>query len=807
MSLLQPIWLNLAILAAIGLQNNAAFAQVFSGLQRPAGSSDAGAHYFTVIGHIARPNCYELPTASPVLATFVEFAGDLTRHAAGPIRIVRDGRTVQSTFYSGKSTIRLLPGDVVVVDGKINQGRIILRGNQNPADQDVPNVNLAIMGVRDYPVVMTIPAERATVRWVTRQLGLDSRVADHVQVVAQRQTAQFHADSRLATGTVLVFNPLHVDPSRLPDDLPMPVKTGRQNPVAVQPVRPVEPLLQQPLAGPPARQYSAAPGRARVPQITSEFPPTVEQGEPSELPPEEQTFIKQLLTDPASVPLDAPAAEVSGRAFVSARPATSEAASSSPAPANAANAAPRASAVASAGVDPPEADRSPEAPRPYESVPAIPEPLQPLGSSRSSTDVDRSGGDGSTDGSTDDRGSAGDSIGEDSLADTTVPQALAESGAGAGFSMALQGAGLAGTTAGRGDSPGSDGTTPLPAPGSGPAPVTSAGPVSPDSSAAMANSPSTATVPSSIPESRLLPPPPADLNWPVISILTVGFLGTLAAAFLIYSIANETPTPRTREIDTSGRYWLDRMIDNDIPVVEETVNFPHGTQLFGRPAPIQRIDAAHKSVPRPHFSMPGGKSGVLKENPAMPDASSPQPSGSESDRIVRVHSGRPSRKQSAAAIPEPHSVNPVAKQHSEITESGDVADSEASRNIPVNDDPKDRPREMAPTDERIFRVDSGREAAALTSDAGGPSDAANTEHGTSSETGSSIGPQFLKKDQRGRRTSGRQPVAVQPSPIVVQGANLLDRILSSVDQTPPRARQGAPKDDPGKHETDERGNS
>lgn len=807
MSLLRLIWLNLAILAAVGLQNNAAFAQVFSGLQRPAGASAAaaGAHYFTIIGHIARPNCYDLPTASPALTTFIEFAGDLTRHAAGPIRIVRDGRSVQSTFYSENSTIRLLPGDVVVVDGKINQGRIILRGSQGPADQGASSVNLAIVGVRDYPLVMTMSAERATVRWVTRQLGLDTRVADHVQVVAQRQTSQFHADTRLATGTVLVFNPSHVDASRLPDDLPLPVKAGRQKPVVAQPAHPVGPLIQQPMAGPPANQYSAAPGRARVPQINSQVSPTIVQDEPSELPPEEQTFVKQLLTDPASVPLDEPAPEVSGRAFVSPRPAASEPVNDSPASVNPASAAPPAAAAADAvesGASP-DVDHSPEAPRPYESVPAIPEPLQPLGSSRSSTAAEPSGDDGSTD----ERESSGQGASNDSSEDTTVPQALVESGAGAGFSLALQGAGLSAAMAGRGDSTGSNGTSQPPEPGSGPAPVTPAGPVPPNDSGLMADAPAMATIPSLIPESRLLPPPPADLNWPVISVLTVGFLGTLAAAFLIYSIARETPTPRTRQIDTSGRYWLDRMIENDIPVIEESVDYPHGKQLFGRPAPIHRIDAAHKSVPRPHFSMPGGRSGVLKENPAVPDASSPHPSGSESEQMVRIHSGHPSRKQSAAAIPESHSVKPAAKRQSENAESGDAADASANQDIQKVDDLKELTREAASTDGRNFRLDSGRHEAVLNSDAADASHASNNEHGSTPEPEASTGPQFLKKDQRGRRKSGRQPVAVQPSPIVVQGSNLLDRILSSVDQTPPRTRQDAPKDDPGKHATDERGNS
>ncbi|MDA0921552.1 MAG: hypothetical protein O2945_20990, partial [Planctomycetota bacterium] len=216
MSVVRPIWLNLAIFAAICLQGDAVFAQIFNGLQKPVGTSHSsqGPHYFTILGHIAKPNCYELPTSSPSLVSFVEFAGNLTRTAAGPIRIVRDGRSVQSTFYSNKSTLRLIPGDIVVVDGKFNQGQVILRGNESPTDDPKADVTLAITGLRDYPVVMTIAAERATIRWVTRHLGLDPDVANYVKAITQRQSEPVFPDKRLASGTVLIFNPAYVDGSR-----------------------------------------------------------------------------------------------------------------------------------------------------------------------------------------------------------------------------------------------------------------------------------------------------------------------------------------------------------------------------------------------------------------------------------------------------------------------------------------------------------------------------------------------------------------------------------------------------------------
>jgi protein involved in polysaccharide export with SLBB domain len=94
--------LNLAILAAFGLQADAVFGQVFNGLQKQGGvaRSANGPHHFTIMGHIARPNCYEALITTPLLVDVVKLAGGLTPTAGGPIRIVRDGRTVRATLSS-----------------------------------------------------------------------------------------------------------------------------------------------------------------------------------------------------------------------------------------------------------------------------------------------------------------------------------------------------------------------------------------------------------------------------------------------------------------------------------------------------------------------------------------------------------------------------------------------------------------------------------------------------------------------------------------------------------------------------------
>lgn len=860
MSVLRPIWLNLAILAAFGLQADAVFSQVFNGLQRQGSinRSANGPRYFTIIGHIGHPNCYELPTSSPSLVSFVELAGNLTPTAAGPIRIVRDGRTVQSSFYSTKSTLRLVPGDIIVVDGKVNQGRIILRGNQNSSNDSTADVTLAITGIRDYPVIKTIPSERATIRWITRHLGLDERVVNSVKAITQRQSVRVLPDSRLATGTVLAFDPAMVDPSRLPDNLPVPVKAGRQAAAPQQqPMRPAGPIVQQPLTGPPSNQYGAAPGRARVPTIESAPPSSSAQTENLDIPPEEQVFVKQLLTDPSSKLLDEPTPELSGRAFVPQQPGSSRSAIDAGAANNfrdrPAAPAPSGSAIVSDSVRRPEpaasgyappsatesvltqpanqprpemADFSPDAPRPYQSEPATPEPLQPFGSSRNALEVSLPH--------------------RESTAERSPSATPGDAGSGNSFNLAMQGATLAATAAAtRSNQSSADGgpETPPPTPpasaAGGPTPVlpnsptpnsptpNSPSPISPQQinpvqpaqpsypsplrTEAAASAAENILATGSTDGSRLLPPPPSNLNWPVISILTVGFLGAVAACFLIYSIAHENPPPRSAQIDTSGRYWLDRMIENDIPIEDEDVNYPHNTQLFGKPAPIQRVDAAHRSVPRPHFSAPGGKSGVLKDNPAAPDAPSPSISDNDDTRIVRVHSGRPLRKQGAAAVPMPHSVETAAKRRDSASGLSEFAATAVFGDTAQHVDRPSGTVDTAVGDTTVGDTTAtdttATEASKTETSAAEPSVAAakKPDRQFRLDTGH-------KADEKVARTSSRpagglKPVTVQPSQVVVKGANLLDRILSSVEHEQTVARPKADASDRNKRQSDERGNS
>ena len=876
MSILRHILTSMAILAVIGLPVETVFAQVLKGVQQAPGTGHAarGANYFTILGHIRRPNSYELPTSSPSLVSFVKFTGDLTRTASGNIRIVRDGRVLQSTFYTDNSTLRLSPGDIVIVDGRVGQGRILFLGNQNANsavddDATVGNVSVAITGIRDYPLVLTMPEERATIRWITRHLGLDPGIADSVKSITERRSDTVLQDTRLSTGTVLLFDSTLIDPSRLRDDLPVPVRASAasRQPVQLPGGVTQHQSLPTSIAGGSSNQHSAAPGRAVVPSIGPEVQATVDQNESLNLPSEEQSFVEQLLTDPHSVALDEQTPAPSGRALVS--PPQAAAGSANPAseargnlqpvtPPGAARitdtvrqspgstAATRSTASSNSAErtvpEPSEViDFSPEASRPFQSIQATPEPLQPFGSSSQSfadSNTFPIDGDSTVRRELDLR-PPGDSITANAV---TQPSAAPDNSQramtnhasdGSGFSLAMQGVGLAASAAGTPSNSTTivNRTPPPPPPPSPPStgtaqyPVTPAGPLKPletwNHTTGNHRSGNAGGSLSSSAGSQLLPPPPRDPNWPVISVVIVGILGALAASFLAYSIAHEQPTPRAPRIDTSGRYWLDRMIENDIPIDDEMVIYPHNTKLFGKPVPIQRIDALHSAIPRPHFSARGGQSGVLKASPAVPDAPSPDSPDSPRDDIVTVRSGRPSRSQGVLAqqIPKPP-LTPAAELFQEASATPGVMDTavfgdaaqhadSSKADSRVTDAGNDtQGRSAGPG--RSFRLDTAhRNGDVSTGNQAVTANQAVEATETSlvtpdSNRAQAKSPSFMKQDGRirSRESAVGKSVSVRPSPILVHGANLLDRILATVDNDLSAGRNN--KDE---RQSDERGNS
>jgi hypothetical protein len=163
---------------------------------------------------------------------------------------------------------------------------------------------------------------------------------------------------------------------------------------------------------------------------------------------------------------------------------------------------------------------------------------------------------------------------------------------------------------------------------------------------------------------------------------------------------------------------------------------------------------------------------------------------------VRIHAGRPSQRQSALAEPTPESVSPVTAPRVEpfASPAGYVSPTEVETVVFGDAGQKadsNKVRETPSRAGRKFHIDTGHPTADLDTD-----NSADKSADQSAVTGT-----------RSRTTSGRRPVAVQPSPVVVQGANLLDRILTTVDQNQTAARQHSNEGRSNERPSDERGNS
>jgi hypothetical protein len=110
------------------------------------------------------------------------------------------------------------------------------------------------------------------------------------------------------------------------------------------------------------------------------------------------------------------------------------------------------------------------------------------------------------------------------------------------------------------------------------------------------------------------------------SALIAGIFGGLvlcSAGFFLWSLARRAVKPRVRPVPQGEGRVLDALINNELPLTEETFQLPLTLEFYGRPTgPIKiRIDAAHQ-LSGPHFppdnagdEAPGRTSVVL-----MPEA-------------------------------------------------------------------------------------------------------------------------------------------------------------------------------------------
>ena len=796
-----PAWLIFLLAVTLWLPTGLVQAQIFSGStqSRMMGRANQGANYFAIMGHVKHPQTYQLPTSAPSLVDFIQFAGGALESATGEVRIVRGGKDVQRTMLSPNSTIKLMPGDLVILDGgRTGRGNIFRGGSnqQGTAEGDSGRLNqVCLSGVLPYPIIMQMTSQVATKRWIISQLGQDIAIANSVKVLERRNfSGPSGLDTQLSDNSILIFSPGVIDTPQLPE-LPRPFRAGTDRHPDQKPLTGLPPntnegsaaaQLPLPLTRPlPGENSATAPGNSE-PGIAT--PPGY-----SQIPDAEESIgsdpgeTRNLLSHPNSVPLDEKPPTLPGRARLSdsgkattGRPRTT----SPPRPDSTTGELTDSEIQFNANVvEDAEAALSSPAEKPFQSQPdpdlanvrpkETPRttgtqelPLTPL--APDSTDIQ-----------TPAVTSPAPSVqlldppqerpqfpGPIRTPVISRPPAPAGPSASAGPSMALNGAaGFANPT--RDPEPALPGSS-VQNPPAEPEPTPTSrlpDPATPQFQDASIQSlprrvtelPSDNNV-SVVGKSRIIRREESASRWPLITAGVIGSLGFLAAFSLLVSMTGPAP-PTLAPAQKSDRYWLDKIINDELPVTDEAAAEPVVSQLFGRPtdAPTLRLDAEHAEIPRPHFLDRGRQSGVGQRRSPQPDI--PRPDSKRPDS-KRPDSKRPDGENETGPNTMPPRRTGPPSRSPDVPLAPAAEQQSASA---VVEQPAERPAAVPKPKRQIVRVDTGH------------------------------GPDI--PDIEPVRSAAK--IVVKPAESVAAGSDLLDRILASVEIEKDRtAKNAPPKKDP-----------
>ncbi len=182
---------------------------------------ESAVSYVGIMGAVKNRGVYSSPEASIALSDLVERAGGLADGATRMAHVIRDGRAGLRVFFTPDTSERLLPGDVVVFQGG-GDGQPHLSGNARGTSVGGPNrtkgtapvpdtVHVAFLGLLDrQPIIVPLDGRDATVPHVVHDLRQSPAVVKTVRVI--RTDRRSHPartgrlPGRLADGDVLVFD-------------------------------------------------------------------------------------------------------------------------------------------------------------------------------------------------------------------------------------------------------------------------------------------------------------------------------------------------------------------------------------------------------------------------------------------------------------------------------------------------------------------------------------------------------------------------------------------------------------------------
>jgi hypothetical protein len=175
--------------------------------------------YYAVIGAVGVPGAYEYSSGLPTLADVIHAADGLTSEASGTFRLVREGKASQQMFYSPDSKMRLLSGDILIMDKSLSgtQGR----GRSSAAADSQSRVWIVAMNLIHRPVVMSLPSESATLERLVSQLNQSPNVIPTVKILQAKTSGYIGPEKNLAkfrliSESVLIFDPSFVRIGQIP---------------------------------------------------------------------------------------------------------------------------------------------------------------------------------------------------------------------------------------------------------------------------------------------------------------------------------------------------------------------------------------------------------------------------------------------------------------------------------------------------------------------------------------------------------------------------------------------------------------
>ncbi|RMG41375.1 MAG: hypothetical protein D6725_01540, partial [Planctomycetota bacterium] len=217
-------------------------------------------YHFAILGAVRRPGVYALPVEHPRLGDLIVQAGGLTPHALGDVRIVRSMRSALHVFvgprgfseqvaagrFRGAAAQPLMSNDVVVVEPRRprSNGPKVIAVAHTPATEAgtgaVSSIQLALLGVAEHPVVVSILPDRANVGTVLKDLGQEPELARHVRLAPPTrlgirplppERAADPAAVILVSGDVVVLPRKKLKPEALPE-LPEPIVVTQWPPLS-----------------------------------------------------------------------------------------------------------------------------------------------------------------------------------------------------------------------------------------------------------------------------------------------------------------------------------------------------------------------------------------------------------------------------------------------------------------------------------------------------------------------------------------------------------------------------------------------